>query len=302
MPKGTALYVRRFSTKRHGTPKQFAKLCADHGLGWIAIGGMWQDVSKAGRPTAKWINRPDTIKRYGIELEARGIEVTVWGYPWQGREDQFVEDMTGAAFSGRVLLDPELGANPTRSTKGVGKAKANTHAAELVKLFAEEGSLRELGLSTYGSGYRIGWFPLVSFTKALAKHYGGRTFIGGQTYTVPEALVDRSIADMVKCIQKPSVKASLMRPGDVGVPSNGVEVVPNFGTYARYTSGPKKGKARKKTVAELRSHLHGFIDDGEPIDALIGWAENFMTAATWDELARFGALMERGACRLRLAA
>jgi hypothetical protein len=296
MPEGTSLYVRRFSQERHGTPKQFAMLCADHNLGWIAIGGMWQDVSKTGRPTSKWINKPDVIARYADALEKRGIETWVWGYPWQDREEQFVEGMAGAAGHGRVLLDPELGANPTRSRKGAGKAKANAHAAKLVKLFAEEGALESLGLSTFGSGYRLAWFPLVAFTKALGKHYGGRTFIGGQTYTVGEGAVDLSIADMSKCITKAGY--AVQQPGDLPT-SSSIEIVPNFGTYARdKIPGSKKTKVRKKTPAELRAHLYGFINDDEPIDALIGWAENFMTPKLWDELARFAALMERGACKL----
>lgn len=300
MPQGTALYVRRISQKKHGTPKQFAKRCADHKLGWVAIGALWQDVTKSGRPSSRMMNKPEVIDAYAEALEALGIEVWVWGYPWQDREEQFVETMVksvGGASLGRILLDPELGSNPTRSTRKkdpAGKQRADAHATKLVRLFAEEGSTQQLGLSTYGTGYRIGWFPLTAFTRALAEHFGGRTFIGGQTYTVGESLVDRSIADMVKCIEK--VGASLITPQQSA--SNGVEVVPNFGSYARYESGPKKGKARPKTSTELRAHLYGFINDDEPIDAVIGWAENFMREDTWDVLAEFADLMKRGACRL----
>ena len=63
-------------------------------------------------------------------------------------------------------------------------------------------------------------------------------------------------------------------------------------------SRTKNAKAKKKTAEELRLHLFEFINEGEPIDAVIGWAENFMTDATWDELARFADLMRRGACDL----
>jgi len=296
MPKGTALYVRRIG-KSQGRPSQFAKKCSDAGLGWVALAGCWQDEAN-GKPTMKMINSVDTIHAYGDALEAVGVEVYVWGYPWQGREEQFVEKMLAAAAPfGRILLDPELGANPTRATKGSGKKRANEHAEKLVRLFAESpGKPHVLGLSTFGSGYRLSWFPLVAFTKALIEHFGGRSFIGGQTYTVGEELVDLSIADMQDCIAK--VGGHVIMPG--GETSHlGVAVVPNFGTYARdKIPGSKQTKVRSKTPMELRSHLYGFIDDGEPIDAVIGWAENFMTPALWDELERFGKLMARGACRL----
>ncbi len=300
MPKGTATYVRHITTKRHGTPKQFAKKCADHGLSWIALGALWQDV-KDGRPTNRMINKAETIERYGDALAAKGLDVSVWGYPWIGREEQFVERMSSVALWGRVLLDPEKGANPTHSAKGAGKKAANDHAAKLVELFGDV-DLDELGLSTFGSGWRMGWFPLLAFTKALIKHFGGRCFIGGQTYT-DDAVIDRSIGDMAKCIVKAGGVVIIPEAEHNPPPNEGVEIVPNCGNYTWELNG-KRGKRRKgakvkaKTAAEFRAHLHEFIDDDEPIDAVICWAENFMTNATRDEYARFADLMARGACRL----
>jgi hypothetical protein len=305
MPEGPALYVRRISAKRHGAPKAFAKKCADHELGWIALAGLWQDV-RNGRPTSKMINSIKTIHAYGDALEAEGVDVYVWGYPWQGREAQFVTAMLEAAAPfGRVLLDPELGANPSRQRMGVEKKRANKHATDLVRLFAEApGHLKVLGLSTFGTGWRIGWFPLLAFTRALIQYFGGRCFIGGQTYT-DDGVIDRSVGDMQAVIEKAG--GSLILPYPVGglVPlENGCEVVPNFGAYTWQAPSGKRGKktrgakAKPKTVAELRAHLYEFIDDDEPIDSLIGWAENFMNDALWEELARFANLMERGACCL----
>ena len=301
MPEGTALYVRHISRSRHGTPKAFAKKCSDHKLSWIAIAGLWQD-EKNGKPTSKMINRVDTIYRYGDELEAKDIEVYVWGYPWMGREEQFVERMLECAKWGRVLLDPELGANPSRKISGPQKARANEHAHQLVRLFGAT-VLDELGLSTFGSGWRMGWFPLLAFTKALVKHFGGRCFIGGQTYT-DDGVIDRSIADMQKVIEKAGGEVvDPLSNHPYGGVSRGVEIVPNFGMYTWELDG-KRGKRRKgakaksKTRLELREHLYEFINEDEPIDSVIGWAENFMTNASWDELARFADLMQRGACCL----
>jgi len=302
MPKGTALYVRRID-KRHGSPQDFAKLCKSKGLKWIALGALWQDVSKAGKPTSKMMNSLDVLKRYGAALQRQGIEVYVWGYPWMGREEAFVARMCEAANAAgcaagcaHILLDPELGANPTRASSGAGKAAANAHADKLVSLFASAPDAPEvLGLSTYGSGWRLKWFPLLAFTRALVRDFGGRCFIGGQTYTVGEDLVDMSIADMVKVIGK---AGGVVQRADRFVHSNGCQVVPNFGTYARYTSGPKKGEVRRKTGPELTEHLYGFVNEEEPVDALIGWAENFMSDATWDALHEFSKLMDRGVCEL----
>ena len=204
MPRGTALYLRRIAKDRHGTPKQLAKRCADHGLRWIAIGALWQDLTKAGNPTSKMINDVETIERYSDAFMDKGVEPYIWGYPWQGREEAFVEAMLAVDKYGRILLDPELGSNPSRDAKGPGKRAADNHATKLVRLFAEATTPETvLGLSTYGGGYRMKWFPLIAFTRALLQHFRcGRTFIGGQTYTVPADLVDTSIADMVKVIEK----------------------------------------------------------------------------------------------------
>ena len=302
MPTGTSLYLRGIRDSRHGTPKAFAKKCSDHKLSWIAIAAIWQQGTKNGRVSTKRMNKLDRVMRYRDALESQGIEVWVWGYPWQGEEEKFVEFMLQYDDSrGRVLLDPELGSNPMRSPKGVGKKRANAHAKRLIGLFAEAMYANaHLGLSTFGSGYRMGWFPLVAFTRALIKHFGGRTFIGGQTYT-DDGRIDTSIADMEKCIVK--ADGRVQRPGDEIGTQHDVEIVPNFGSYTWELNG-KRGKRRKgakakpKTVQELRAHLFEFINEGEPIDSVIGWAENFMTRATWDELARFADLMQRGACRL----
>lgn len=297
MPKGLALYVRRISRSRHGTPKAFAKKCADNGLRWMALGGLWQEKRANGQVSSRMINGADTIKRYSDALEAKGVIPWVWGYPWLGHEARFAESMYKVAR--RVLIDPELGSNPTRSRKGAGKAKADAHAAFLIERLAGMDAFEEVGLSTFGSGWRMGWFPLLAFTKALIKHYGGRTFIGGQTYT-DDGTIDRSTADMQKAIR--AAGGEVTRPGQALL--GDCEVVPNYGLYT-WTKDGKRGKRRPgaravgKTPEELRSHLYEFIDEGEPIDAMIGWAENFVNKPKiWKELARFADMMERGACRL----
>lgn len=303
-PHGVALYLRRIQRRRHGSPADFASRCADHGLGWLAIAGPWHDHRGTKR-----INDPKTVRRYADALAKKGIEPWVWGYPYQGTEDQFAREMRECAGDHRLgLLDPELGSNPTRSKRGRGKARANAHARYLVESMANE-HFRAVGLSTFGSGWRLQWFPLLAFVGALLEFFRGRTFIGGQTYT-EDGRIDMSIADMLKAIETADPNALVANEDldEVGVRDakhgSDIEIVPNFGVYKWVAKDPRRRVSRKnrkavaKTAEELRLHLHEFVDDGEPVDAVIGWAENFMTRASWREVARFADLLERGGCRL----
>lgn len=268
-PVGMALYVRHITRSKHGTPKAFAAHHRDHGMKWVAIGGPWHD--ERGR---RFINKPDVSKRYLDACADAGLDAYVWGYPWQGREEQFAEDMKACAGDhDRSLLDPELGANPSRSRRAAPMRRANQHAADLVRHCRER--FRVVGLSTYGSGVRIGWFPMKAFLEA------GVDFAGGQTY-IEDKRIDPSIEDYVKAIAK-------YAPG--------TPLVPNYGVYNFVRKGGKR-RAIRKTPEQLIAHLSEFIDEGEPVEAMIGWAENFAGKVQWKTLARFAEWMERGACVL----
>lgn len=278
---GMALYVRRITRSKHGTPEEFARRMHDAGLKWIALAGIWQYPDK--RQVA--LNSAATIAAYGKALEARGIRVWVWGYPWIDKEAEFVRGMLGCAQglpAVRILLDPELGANPSKQSGGNEKRRANRRAKELVERFRDSESVEELGLSTYGSGWRLGWFPLLAYTKALGACFKGRTFIGGQTYTDVGAIAG-SIADMGTAIRRAGF--------EVG---RDIDVIPNFGLYARH---PTTRKVRKKTPAELDAHLvefmWAFMGAATPIRGLIGWAENFATPQLLDRLAKHADIMGR---------
>lgn len=287
--EGTALYLRRYYKRRHGTPKQLAKRFADNGASWVAIGGPWHE--KRGRGVATLLMNPvSTCQRLADAFYAADVEPFIWGYPWQGTEEQFADQMNECAGEYNLaLLDPELGSNPTRARREPGKFKANAHAELLVELMAERFEGGWCGLSTFGSGVRLKWFPLMAFAQTLAKHFPGRTFIGGQTYT-DDRVIDRSIEDYVKTIEK-------VGGHDV------MQLVPNFGTYTwtlNGSRGPRRkgAKAVAKTPEELYSHFGEFIDEGEPVHAMIGWAENFMNRQLWQMFARISDQLARGACAL----
>ena len=276
-PDGLALYLRRISQGEHGSPQQLAKKFADHGATWIAIAGPWHDAGQK-----KMINSADTCLRYADAMAAKGIKPFVWGYPWLGSEERFADEMDACAGPrNNALLDPELGSNPIRAVSGPGKARADAHATKLVGLMAERFAPGCCGLSTFGSGVRMKWFPTVAFAKALAEKFPRRTFIGGQTYT-DDGVIDNSIADFTRLVQT--------HGGGLG----NMQVVPNFGTYAK--TGP--GKYRPKTVVEMNAHFLEFIDEGEPVSSMIGWAENFMTPELWRSFAKMAERMKRGATTL----
>lgn len=279
-PEGLALYLRRYSRGSHGTPAQHMKKHRDAGAKWIAIAGPWDDDDGGLR----YINRPDTCKLLLDAAYSAGLQPFIWGYPWLGREEAFADAMDACAGQYNcALLDPELGSNPVRASSGPGKARADAGATKLVSLMAERFAGGVCGLSTFGSGVRFKWFPLNSFAAALAQHFPKRSFIGGQTYT-DDSVIDRSIADFVGVINKTG--------GGLG----NMKLVPNFGTYAR--TGDKASPYRAKTPVELDAHFMEFIDEREPVDAMIGWAENFMTPGLWKSFSKMAERMDRGATRL----
>lgn len=281
---GLALYLRALSREQHGTPKQLAARLKRCGLSWAAIGVIWQ--FEGGK--TRILNKTETVQRYADALREVGIRPFVWGYPWQGREEEFAKAMQAADPSiNDALLDPELGANPSRSTKAAAMKKAEIHASTLVRRMREEG-FTTCGFSTYGTVKNIRFFPFGAYLDALVTYFPGACFAGGQTYT-DDSKIDMSMKDFLDAIERAGHRASI-EDGDI-------QLVPNFGLYSWKKVGGKR-KARAKTPEELASHLFEFVDDDEPVDALIGWAENFLTVAQEPELARFARVLERGACAL----
>jgi hypothetical protein len=269
--RGTALYLRNID-RDHGTARAFAERCKAMGLSWLAISGVWQE-EREGRVKHGLVNTPQQCADFSRALADVGIVPYVWGYPWIGAEAAFVSDMLRCAGDhGLILLDPELGANPTRARSGPKKEESNAHARKIVTGLRAGGAKR-IGLSTYGNV--PDWFPLRAFLRS------GIDFVGGQTYT-DDARVDTSIAQFLAEMRETNTD---------------IQLVPNFGTYSWDGEGASR-KARAKTPEELRSHLFEFVDEGEPVHALIGWAENFVTKRLEPVLASFARTMARGACSL----
>lgn len=261
--KGTALYLR--SMHGPGTPTDkvekgaIAMLArAKHmGLSWIAIGGPWQDSATQ----QKFLNTPEECQIYAKVFEDAGLPAFVWGYPWLGGEQKFVDSMLDCAGDyGLHLLDPELGMNPSRKDDSKHMDVSNASASVIVHGL-RAGGAKIVGLSTYGGV--PSWFPLRAFLQA------GVDFAGGQTYT-DDGTIDKSISNFIEEERKFS--------------THDAQLVPNYGLYAKDGDG-----YRSKTPQELRVHLNEFINEGEPVRAMIGWAENFITPQLEVVLAEFSA-------------
>ena len=272
--EGTAAYIRAITGTR--TPSELADRMQACGFSWCAIGAVWQQATTGGPIRTGLINTPEKIGRYAAALEKRGIDTFVWGYPWLTKEAEFVTAM-GRAMAvlakPQTLLDPELGANPSKSTGKLAMQKAADGAKKIVNgLRALPRKPLKIGMSTYGIPPRF--FPLDAYLDLSLD------FVGGQTYK-DNATIDKSIA--------------LFRMHmDTAPAAKHTQLVPNFGLFSETPTGG----VRSKYPEELRSHLYEFVDDPEPIDGMIGWAENFITVKQIPVLKTFSESMRRGACLL----
>lgn len=241
VPKGTALYVRHNNDPAAELAKRFKRI----GLSWAAIGAVWQDSPIAQR----YLNSPARCRELAKAMRDVGIVPYFWGYPWLGNEKLFVQAMVECAGDDALhLLDPELGMNPKRDPHNMDGP--NDSARIIVSGLRAHGA-KSVGLSTFGGV--PSWFPLRAFLKA------GVDFVGGQTYT-DDGTIDDSIATFAR---------------EIALTGSHAVEVPNYGLYAKDGAGG----FRSKTTGELITHLAEFINEGEPVHAIIGWAENFLTTA-----------------------
>lgn len=266
-PKGLALFVRKLrpSSPRMGKPHVFAKRCADHGLLWVALAAIWHDVKK-GRPRELVMNTPEIVADYSQALSEVGVNPHVWGYPWYDRIALFTDTLAAYLnpFIVGILLDPELG--------------LKNHLLASQELFRRSRALNPyllLGLSSYGlpRGHRT--FPFGAFADA-------------------DSLGNIDVECDYGCPQLYDLEERLILQGLAAYARLGFDhVVPAYGTYRHILEDGRK-KAISFTADELERHLRNFTESHVPIPAAIGWAENFMTPALWDVLARWAVIFERG--------
>jgi hypothetical protein len=274
-----SLYVRAISKARHGTPAKFAKLCADHGLKWVAIGGPWHEDRK-GKNLDRVMNKPGKVRQYAEALAKVGVTPHVWGYPWWTRVEKFVEDMEryDCSVIDGWLLDPELGMK--RHPK---------EAAQLVHLCRESNPYRILGFTSYGLSKGHPTFPWDEFAEPGGFYPLKECDYGSpQLYDTPKKRVMQGMSEYAEL---------------------GFDVViPSFGLYkwtkrdpaqgSRLANGKRNRKAVSLKPAELNAHLLSFVDSEVPVEAMIGWAENFVNRPLWRTLHEWSERLESGVCSL----
>jgi hypothetical protein len=276
---GTALYFRGIS-QRYPAPEQVVQRCRSLKLSWAALGACWQDDS-TGKVKTTLMNGIDKIHAYADALAAAGIIPYVWGYPWAGAVDEFIDVMDRASGDHKlILIDPEVGMNPiaknpatrAQASQPAAMSAARAMAAKIVTGLRSKGA-KKIGLSTYGNVPR--WFPLDAFLRE------GLDFAGGQTYT-DDTTVEGSEERFLQAIEAAGSQAQL---------------VPNFGCY-KFIQRDGRRIATSKSTAEQQAHLAEFVHTPGEIRAAIGWAENFVTGSNAGPIAAFSDVMARGGTAL----
>lgn len=264
-PTGVGVYLR--ATGPMPPPRQAAKIAKDAGVSFVAFFVVQQDISK-GRPRTTTITSVEDVRRYGDAFATVGINPWLWGYPWAGREAEFVERME-AATTGNVvgwILDPELGykwkGSGTRARSGVwragghpgqkeadpnappptGSQAAMQKAASLLMSYSLDALTEKhgLGVTSYGMADYHRNFPWPEFQAGWGSP---------QLYEVEPAQVDQGIASW-RTLGWNHI-----------VPS-----VPAFGS---------------KSGANLHDFLSTFVDGSEGIAGFIVWSWPQISPDEW---------------------
>lgn len=282
-PKGIGVYCRSLTPTTHGTPAQLARRLSSTGCTFVAFLACWQDRSGPGKTIRQVVPPRDTLRAYADACKLAGVDVWLWGFPWIGRESDYMQAMTSAAasISGGVrgfIHDPEVSyrdkSAPRAPLASRGQGEAVDAAPEadgsrtarcaqtLLELDAQaRASLRldPSGITSYGMAdwHSLPWRQLAG---------DGGLWGSPQLYTVTPAQVDAGLASW----------------RDRGFR----RLLPSVPTY-----GPNSG-------AKLDAHLARFVDGGgEPtIDGFLVWSYQQTGREEWATLERWAEMLERRAC------
>jgi hypothetical protein len=254
--KGTGIYLRGLSEGSYGTPKQAAKKAKDNGISFVAILAAWQYPDKTIMSNGR---DPSLIQKYADAFFTAGIDVWLWGYPWAGREHEYVDRLAQVSESCKViqgwLHDPELGYKWTVSEKQK-ILKCATELKRLTQCYALDPI--EIGVTSYGMPKGQPNFPWSVF--------GSWGFGSPQLYTVGPADVDRGIVQWREKGWK--------------------TILPSVPLY-----GVNSG-------AKLHDFLSSFVDGEEFIDGFIFWSWPQASDDEWRVMARWADWLQRGACTI----
>ena len=153
------VYARELSVAQMGTPTEAAEKAAKYGLAFVPMLCCWQERNSTARRNSK------DLKAYAEAFTAAGVEPWIWGYPWAGRENEFlaateasIESMAGLCRG--VILDPELGYQFKSSSEMRARLGAVSLVAGTINLLNES---MGLGTTSYGGAHVQARFPWVEF-------------------------------------------------------------------------------------------------------------------------------------------
>ncbi|WAS99289.1 peptidoglycan-binding domain-containing protein [Nannocystis punicea] len=149
LPRGKGMFVR--SVKHLGSIAAMQAQVAQVGLRWLAFQCIWQYENKQSQVWSGFTG-------HAKALRAAGQACWVWGFPWPGREAEFVEVLLSSATSSGasgVLVDAEA------PYVGAPEAAARLMAALLP---AARAAGLAVGLTSYGAPWNFPRFPWAAFT------------------------------------------------------------------------------------------------------------------------------------------
>lgn len=266
-PTGVGIYLRALKPMSE-TPKRAAQIAKDSGVSFVAIYVVQQDISN-GKPRTLTINQPADVQRYTEAFATAGVTPWIWGYPWAGREDEFVAKMH-AATSGNIvgwILDPELGYKWKGSGTKAGQKEADPNApAPTGSQAGQRAAAKKLVVGCLDAMTEKHNIGVTSYgCLAYHKNYPAAEFCVGwgspQLYDVSPAEITRGLADWRK-----------LGFGHI-IPS-----VPAFGA---------------KSGAALHDFLSCFVDGTENIDGFLVWSWPQLATDEWRVLARWADWFKR---------
>jgi len=270
-PRGLGLYIRAMPNNRTKIERRVRRM-AEHGIKWAAVGACWQDYDKKKKRNTLRVMNPAARVHIVVELLTKyNIEAYLWGYPWRGREQQFVEIM-GAATTKDVkgwLIDPELGMKKSRRDPEHDTMEEVLAAAKaLFYACVDFNPYMVVAFTSYGFVKGHPTFPWHGFAEA-----GGFDPLNECDFGSPQ-LYDEEPDD---------IRRGLEQYREIGVDI----IVPSYGTY-RFDYDEEGDRIYPRmNYAEMKAHLQAFVllKDEFNIQAMIGWSEAQISAGAWRAIA-----------------
>lgn len=152
------VYIRGI-TMSYGGSRAVAQKATENRLTFAPIMTIWQEADKT-----KYVNTRQ-LEDYAEALTEVGVEPWIWGYPWVGKEQEFVDRVSWAIETchGKlrgIVLDPELGYQFKSSSPDKSRAGAKRLVDGVLDVMTEA---TDLCVTSYGAAHIQGRFPWNEF-------------------------------------------------------------------------------------------------------------------------------------------